>query len=124
MYICYFGIMSLQSIIIFVYCLLLEFMFATGCLAIFTMMAQEHWLAPIAYFTQLYTYGYGGYILFGKLRAFRNRDPRKDSLISEDIEAIEEKDTHKKNKKSKYSKNNGDEEVGKSAVPSPNDVQN
>lgn len=112
MYVCYYGLMSLSTIIIFAYCAFMEAMFVMGCMRIFSMLAQEHWLSPIVYFVQLFTYGYGGYMLFLKLRKYRNRDPKTDSMTAE--EAAEEDGgkvkKENKNKNKNKSQNEDDEE--------------
>lgn len=55
-------------------------------------------LVPIVYFAQCFFYGYGGYCVFLKLRAWRYRDPKNDTLAPGELEA---EDAEKKKKKKK-----------------------
>ena len=114
MYVNYYGIMSLSSIIIFVYCAFLEALFVMWALTVISVMAEDHWLAPICFFVQLFTYGYGGYILFGKLRKYRNADPKTDKMTPEEI-----KEDGGKVKKEK--KKSADEET---PAPRPSQIPN
>ena len=79
-------------------------MFFFTCMQILTIMGQSHWMAPLVYFSQLYTYGYGGWLLFGKLRMYRNRDPKTDRLTPVDG-AVESEEKPSKKRKSKSDKN-------------------
>ena len=99
-YVNYYAIMSISQALIFVYCLILASMLVFSCMSILTIMGQSHWMAPLVYFAQLYTYGYGGWLLFGKLRRYRNRDPKTDRLTPEN-EAIEDLEKPSKKRKSK-----------------------
>ena len=76
-------------------------------------MGEEHFTAPVIFFLQLFVYGYGGYILFGKLRKYRNRDPQTDSMTPEEIAEDDGGKVKEKKRKSKSKK--GDEE----STPAP-----
>jgi glucan phosphoethanolaminetransferase (alkaline phosphatase superfamily) len=113
MYLCYYGLMSLQTVIIFAYCAFLEALFVFRCLKILSVLGEEHFTAPVVFFLQLLVYGYGGYILFGKLRKYRNRDPKTDSMTPEEIAEDDGGKVKEKKRKSKSKK--GDEE----STPAP-----
>ena len=110
MYINYYGLMSLSTVIIFVYCAFLEALFVMGCMNLLTMMDQKEWSAPIIYFAQLFMYGYGGYILFGKLRKYQNRDKATDSMTPQETAEDDGGKVKEKKEKKRKSKSKKDEE--------------
>jgi hypothetical protein len=106
--------MSLQSFLVLVYCLLLEARFVLASLNIFSIMANStgedgNILIPFVYFAQLFFYGMGGYQCFMRLRAYRYRDPKTDSLTGGESTDVPEKNPKKKEKKTKDSENTPDQ---------------
>lgn len=115
--------MSLQTIIIFAYCLFLEALFVFRCFKILSVLGEEHFMAPVAFFAQLFVYGYGGYVLFGKLRKYRNRDPKTDSMSPEESANDNGINLKVKDKKKKTKSNTDEESTPVPKIPTAEDVQ-
>lgn len=126
-YINYFSLMTLQSALVFLYCVIIEVRFVYGCLDIFAIMKMDSWLAPIAYFSILFFHAYGGYICFLRLKAYRYRDTKTDELTDEELSAqktalnlkdSKEKKSKKKKKKVKRDDEDDENTPGNATVPS------
>ena len=86
LWLAYYSFMTCTRILVYFYSLILFIACGMNAMNVFIFIKAAQILPTLGFFYQLSLYGFGGYYVFWRMRAWANADPKKDLGQDEDIE--------------------------------------